>query len=129
MAGMVNGLLIARLNVPPFIATMGMFGIARGVGFLLSNGMPIPISISGLGRLGNGYLFYHHPEFGWSFLNQPAGLERAQMRQLLGVIPFVLIIMIVLLLIAHIMLSRTKFGLRTYAVGGNKEATLRAVSP
>ena len=51
------------------------------------------------------------------------------MRQLLGVIPFVLIIMIVLLLIAHIMLSRTKFGLRTYAVGGNKEATLRAGIP
>ena len=129
LAGMVNGLLIARLNVPPFIATLGMFGIARGVGFLLSNGMPIPIQIPGLGRLGNGYLFYFHPEFGWSFLNQPAGLERAQMRQLLGVIPFVLIIMLVLLVIAHIVLSRTRFGLRTYAIGGNKEATLRAGIP
>lgn len=129
LAGMVNGLLIARLNVPPFIATLGMFGIARGVGFLLSNGMPIPIQIPGLGRLGNGYLFYYHPEFGWSFLNQPAGLERAQMRQLVGVIPFVLIIMIVLLVIAHIVLSRTRFGLRTYAIGGNKEATLRAGIP
>ena len=68
IAGLVNGLLIARLNVPPFIATLGMFGIARGVGFLLSGGMPVPIQIPGLGRLGNGYLFYFHPEAGWSFL-------------------------------------------------------------
>ncbi len=42
-AGLVNGLLIARLNVPPFIATLGMFGIARGVGFLFSGGMPVPV--------------------------------------------------------------------------------------
>ena len=43
IAGLVNGLLIARLNVPPFIATLGMFGIARGVGFLFSGGMPVPV--------------------------------------------------------------------------------------
>ena len=49
IAGLVNGLLIARLNVPPFIATLGMFGIARGVGFLFSGGMPVPIYTDGLG--------------------------------------------------------------------------------
>ncbi len=35
VAGLVNGLLIAKFDVPPFIATLGMFGIARGVGFFV----------------------------------------------------------------------------------------------
>jgi ribose/xylose/arabinose/galactoside ABC-type transport system permease subunit len=129
IAGLVNGLLIARLEVPPFIATLGMFGIARGVGFLLSGGMPVPIQIDGLGRLGNGYLAYVHPDLGWSLLNPPAGLERAQMRELQGLLPFVVIIMVVLLLLAHFSLSRSKFGLHTYALGGSKEASLRAGIP
>jgi predicted ABC-type sugar transport system permease subunit len=62
IAGLVNGLLIARLNVPPFIATLGMFGIARGVAFLLSGGMPIPVRTEGLGRVGNGYLVLFSPD-------------------------------------------------------------------
>jgi ribose/xylose/arabinose/galactoside ABC-type transport system permease subunit len=129
IAGLVNGLLIARLNVPPFIATLGMFGIARGVAFLLSGGMPIPVRTEGLGRVGNGYLFYFHPTAGWSFLTPPVGLAQADMRQLLGVIPNAVIFMLILLFIAHIVLSRSRFGLHTYAVGGNKEAALRAGIP
>ncbi|MBW7883290.1 MAG: ABC transporter permease [Caldilineaceae bacterium] len=129
IAGLVNGLLIARLNVPPFIATLGMFGIARGVGFLLSGGMPVPVIIPGLGRIGNGYLFYYHPDAGWTFLSPPEGLERAQLREMVGVMPFVLIAMVVLLVVAHLLLSRSKFGLHTYAIGGNKEAASRAGIP
>jgi ribose transport system permease protein len=129
IAGLVNGILIARLNVPPFIATLGMFGIARGVGFLLSGGMPLAIYVKGLGFLGNGYFFYYHPKAGWSFLGQPPGLEQADLRNLTGVLPFVVIFMFVLLFIAHIILSRSKFGLHTYAIGGNKEAALRAGIP
>jgi ribose transport system permease protein len=129
IAGLVNGLLIAKLNVPPFIATLGMFGIARGVGFLLSGGMPVPIQVPGIGRLGNGYLFYYHPDAGWSFLDIPVGLERAQMRDLQGILPFVVIAVIILIVAAHLLLSRTKFGLYTYAIGGNKEASLRAGIP
>lgn len=129
IAGLVNGLLIARLNVPPFIATLGMFGIARGVAFLLSGGMPVPVRTEGLGRVGNGYLFYFHPKAGWSFLAPPQGLVQADMRQLLGVIPNAVIFMLILLIIAHLVLSRSRFGLHTYAVGGNKEAALRAGIP
>jgi len=129
IAGLVNGLLIARLDVPPFIATLGMFGIARGVGFLLSGGMPVPIYTEGLGRVGNGYLFYFHPKAGWSFLDIPAGLVQADLRQVTGVLPFVLIFMVILLIIAHLILSRSRFGLHTYAIGGNKEASLRAGIP
>ncbi len=128
-AGLVNGLLIARLNVPPFIATLGMFGIARGVGFLFSGGMPVPVRTEGIGRLGNGYLFYYHPTAGWSFLTPPPGLVQADLRQVVGILPFVLIVMAVLLVVAHLILSRTHFGLHTYAVGGNKEAALRAGIP
>ncbi len=129
IAGLVNGLLIARLNVPPFIATLGMFGIARGVAFLLSGGMPVPIRVDGLGRIGNGYLFYFHPSIGWSFLTQPTGLAQTEMRQLLGVIPNAVLFMLVLLIIAHLLLSRSRFGLHTYAIGGNKEAASRAGIP
>ncbi len=42
------------------------------------------------------------------------------MRELQGFMPFVVIIMIVLIVGAHLLLSRTKFGLHTYAIGGNK---------
>lgn len=129
VAGFVNGVLIARLEVPPFIATLGMFGIARGIGFLLSGGMPVPIYVKGIGFLGNGYLFYYHPKAGWSFLGPPAGLEQADLRGMTSVLPFVVIFMLVLLIIAHLILSRTKFGLHTYAIGGNKEAALRAGIP
>jgi ribose transport system permease protein len=129
IAGLVNGVLIARLNVPPFIATLGMFGIARGVGFLLSGGMPVPVYVKGIGKLGNGYLFYYHPEAGWSFLAPPPGLVQADLRSLTGVGPFVVIFMLLLLVIAHLVLARTKFGLHTYAIGGNKEASLRAGIP
>lgn len=129
VAGLVNGILIARLNVPPFIATLGMFGIARGIGFLLSGGMPVPIYVRGLGFLGNGFLLYHHPTAGWSFLSPPSDLAQAELRNLTGYFPFVVIVMLALLVIAHFILSRTKFGLHTYAIGGNKEAAMRAGIP
>lgn len=129
VAGLINGLLIARLNVPPFIATLGMFSIARGVGFVMSGGMPQPIFVENLGQLGNGYLLYYHPEAGISFLNQPAGLTAAQLRDAIGILPHPVTFCIVFLIIFYWVLSRTKFGLYTYAIGGNKEASLRAGIP
>ena len=48
--GLVNGLLISRLKVPPFIGTLGMFGVARGVAFLLAGGTTVPVSNSLLRR-------------------------------------------------------------------------------
>src|SRR5690348_5000008 len=44
--GIINGLLVSRLRVPPFIGTLGMFGVARGVAFLLAGGTTVPISNS-----------------------------------------------------------------------------------
>ncbi len=129
IAGLVNGLIIARLEVPPFIATLGMFSIARGVGFVLSGGMPRPIFIQNLGQLGNGYLLYSHPEAGISFLQQPAGLEGTQLREVVGILPHPVTLSIILVIACHYVLSQTKFGLYTYAIGGNYEASLRAGIP
>ncbi len=129
IAGLVNGLIIARLNVPPFIATLGMFSIARGIGFVLSGGMPQPILVQNLGQIGNGYLLYYHPEAGISFLNQPAGLGATQLRDVLGILPHPVTFCIILVIACYWVLSRTKFGLYTYAIGGNKEASLRAGIP
>ncbi len=128
-AGLVNGLIIARLNVPPFIATLGMFSIARGIGFVLSGGMPRPIFIKNLGQLGNGSLLYVHPEAGVSFLSRPPGLEAAQLRQVVGILPHPVTLSIILVIACYWVLSRTKFGLYTYAVGGNAEASSRAGIP
>lgn len=129
LAGFINGWLIARLQVPPFIVTLGMMGIGRGVGFLLSGGMPIPVKVQGLGQLGNGYLFYYHANTGLTFLSPGPGLSGADLRQLTGILPHPLTLMIILVLICHWVLSRTKFGLYTYAIGGNREAALRAGIP
>ncbi len=127
--GLINGWLIARLQVPPFIVTLGMLGIARGIGFILSGGMPVAVQVSGLGQVGNGYLFYYHPQFGLSFLNPPPGLEGAQLRQMMGILPHPLTLSILLVVGCHWLLSRTHFGLYTYAIGGNREAALRAGIP
>jgi ribose transport system permease protein len=129
IAGLINGLIIARLKVPPFIATLGMFSIARGIGFVLSGGLPKPIFIENLGQLGNGYLLYVHPEAGYSFLTQPAGLEAAQLREVTGILPHPVTLSIIAVIACHWVLARSKFGLYTYAVGGNAEASLRAGIP
>lgn len=129
IAGLVNGVLIGRLNVPPFIATLGMFGIARGIGFLLSGGMPVAILRRDVGLIGNGYVAYWHPTMGWSWFVRHPNLPQSELRNVVQLIPYVVIFMVILLTIAHLLLSRTRFGLHTYALGGNKEASLRAGIP
>jgi ribose transport system permease protein len=129
IAGLVNGWLIARLNVPPFIVTLGMFGIARGLAFLGSGGLPIPIRIQGFGQIGNGYLFYYHPAAGTSFFNLPSGLAGPQLREVTSFLPHPVTLIIVAVIMAHLLLSRTQFGLHVYAIGGNREAALRAGIP
>ena len=66
LAGLVNGLVISRLGVPPFIVTLGMLGIAQGLAFILSGGPPVSVPLAGLGDLGNGFVLYHNPEAGFT---------------------------------------------------------------
>ena len=96
MCGLMNGSLVSFGKLPPFIVTLGMMSIARGAALLFTQGRPI----SGFGDtfrwLATGKLFF---------------------------IPMPLIMMIGVYLVAHILLTRTKFGRYTYAIGGNEEAT------
>ncbi|MBE3568317.1 MAG: ABC transporter permease, partial [Thermogemmatispora sp.] len=83
LPGLVNGILIGRLRVPPFIATLGMYGIARGLGFIFSGGgQPVSVQIPGVGDIGNGYLLYYHPAVGFSWLHTPVLPPGARPRDL-----------------------------------------------
>ncbi len=97
--GVVNGWLIAHLRVPPFIGTLGMYGVARGVAFLLATGMTVPVSNSWMTWLGNGRVH--------------------------GV-PVIVILTLIVVLAMQYLLSETRFGQHTYAIGGNRAAAVRA---
>jgi inositol transport system permease protein len=95
LAGFVNGFLIARFRIAPFIATLGMFTAARGLALIYSNGRPIS-------KLEDGY----------NFLGQGV---------ILGV-PVPIILLLVVAVGAHLMLNNTRFGRHVYAIGGNEQA-------
>ena len=97
--GLINGTLISRLRVPPFIGTLGMFGVARGIGFLAAGGTTVPVNNDWLFVMGNG--------------------------KLLG-IPIPVIITLVVVIVMHWTLSQSKFGQYTYAIGGNRVAAVRS---
>jgi predicted ABC-type sugar transport system permease subunit len=99
LPGATNGTLISRLRVPAFIGTLGMYGVARGAGFLAANGTTVPVNNPLLFVLGNG--------------------------KLLGM-PIPVVITILLVLTMHWVLSQTRFGQHTYAIGGNRTAAIRA---
>ncbi len=124
--GVLNGLLITRLAVPPFIVTLGMYAMVRGTAFLLANGQPVSITTPGISDLGNDALIYFLPTGGVSFLSVPAGLTHAQLRNVIGLLPFQLLVSIILVFICYWLLAHTRFGLHTYAIGGNTQAASRA---
>jgi len=127
--GLVNGLVIARLRVPPFIVTLGMYGIARGAGFILSGGQPVSIQTNGIGQIGNGYLLYLLPDGRVSFFHLPSNLQGVRPSQIIQLLPFPLIFLVVVALICAWLLWQTRFGRHTYAVGGSEEASRRAGVP
>jgi ribose/xylose/arabinose/galactoside ABC-type transport system permease subunit len=129
IAGVLNGIMIARLHVPPFIVTLGMLGIARGAAFLLSGGQPVSVQTPGVGQLGNGYLLYYVPTTGFSFFQLPTDLHGARARDIVQLLPYQFIVMVVLIVFCAWLLGRTRFGRHTYAVGGSAEASLRAGIP
>lgn len=94
-AGAINGFFVSVVNVPPFIATLGMLTAGSGVAYAIGGGAPI-----------NGL----PPEFGSIANTRILGLQ----------IP--VIVMIVGVIICAIVMRRTAYGLRVYAVGGNRDA-------
>nr|BBH89216.1 ribose ABC transporter permease [Thermosporothrix sp. COM3] len=129
LPGLLNGVLITRLSVPPFIVTLGMYGIARGAGFIIENGLPISIPLQDIGRIGNNNLLYIQPTGAITFFQPPQGLTAVQMSNVVGLFTMPLILSLLLVLFCHWLLTRTRFGQHTYAIGGNKEAARRAGIP
>lgn len=95
LIGAFNGVVIAKGNVPPFIATLAMMVIARGVTLVITGGSPTVISDAAYRFIGSG--------------------------RILG-IPFPVILMLFILAVMYWVLKNTTFGRNIYAVGGNEEA-------
>ena len=103
LVGVINGLLIVKGSIPPFVATLSMLAVARGLTLVFTEGRPI----AGLDE---------------RFIYFGSG-------QVLG-IPLPVIIMVVIAVIAHLVTRYTPFGLHVYATGGNEETTrLAGISP
>lgn len=98
--GLVNGLLITRLNVAPFIATLGTLYIARGAALLSSDGRTFP-NLSGMPEMGTA---------GFPFIGSG---------NLLG-LPVMIWLLVIVALAAHYISRRTPLGRHIYAVGGNE---------
>lgn len=100
--GAVNGLVITKLGVAPFIATLGMLSVARGSALLRSNGSTYP-NLQGDSKLGNT---------GFDYLGTGRFLH----------VPVPIALMVLFVLVAAVIAKRTAFGRRVYAIGGNERA-------
>ena len=95
--GLLNGLLITVGRLPPFIATLGMMSVARGTALMFTEGRPVSGFSGGFRSLATGEVLR---------------------------IPMPVVIMVAVYVVAHFVLTRTKLGRYTYAIGGNEEAAL-----
>lgn len=127
--GLLNGLLITRLGVPPFIVTLGMYAMVRGAGFLLASGQPVSIQLPGSSDLGNDALLYVLPTGGISLFRLPQGLSPQEIHNAVGLLPPQFVVSSLLVLVCSWLLAHTRFGIHTYAIGGNRQGALRAGIP
>ncbi len=99
IAGAINGSIIAITKIPPFIATLGMMTAARGFSFIFTDGKPVS-------NIADVFL-----QIGYGRLN-------------LGFIklPYIVIVFLLMGLVSHILLGKTTFGKKIYAIGGNEQA-------
>jgi len=104
-AGAINGTPVVKLGLPPFITTLAMMLMARGVAFMFTNGAPIEIDNAGFNDLGSGLFL---PALG-------------QLVHIPG-IPVPIVIMLAVVVAASFVLGQTRFGRYVYAIGGNEEA-------
>jgi len=125
--GFISGTLVARFKVPPFIATLGMWGICNGITLRICDGfLPIAGLPSVLPRLGNGYLIYIHKGQSLTFFKKPDYIPDDRVRELIRLIPFSFILITIVILSFWFLLHKHKFGQHTYAIGGSMDAAIRA---
>ncbi len=99
--GLVNGLISAKWGVPPFVVTLGTLGVALGFSQIMTGGLNVPNIPPVLqDSYGSGALF--------------------------GAVPWLVVTAIVVVGILWLVLARTRYGLRTYAIGASAEAARRA---
>jgi ribose transport system permease protein len=103
LAGVANGILIARFHIPPFIATLGMLNVAKGFALVISGLKPI-------------------------YFNETPEVNQSAMGSLIGsvipglAIPNIVLVLFGAALIASLVLSKTILGRFTFALGSNEEA-------
>lgn len=94
--GLVNGWLVTKINIPSFLVTLGMMGVAKGLAMRVTHTAPVPI-------LDKTFVYL----FGAGDV---------------GSVPVLLIWTVLLAVMGHIVLRKTTFGRRTLATGGNQNA-------
>jgi ribose/xylose/arabinose/galactoside ABC-type transport system permease subunit len=94
--GAVNAFNVSKLKVPPFVATLAMMSIARGLAYVLTNAKPVFGMPDAFGWIGLGYV---------------------------GIIPVMVIIMVIILAAAYIVLQKTSFGRYVFAVGSSEDVS------
>ena len=96
LIGLTNGIIIAKLKMPPIIVTLSAMIMIEGIAYMISGGQPIFGFPQAFSVLGQGYI---------------------------SIIPIPVIIMIIIMMIGSFILNSTYFGRYFYAVGGNEEAS------
>jgi ribose transport system permease protein len=102
VAGVLNGALVAYLRIPPFVATLGTFGVAQSLALIVSGGQSVT-------SLPDSILFFYNGS-------------------IFGVRAPILFIVVAYALM-HALLYRTRFGSYVFALGGNREALTLAGVP
>jgi ribose/xylose/arabinose/galactoside ABC-type transport system permease subunit len=97
LCGLLNGTLITRLKLPPFIVTLGTMSAFRGISYVMNDGQPY--NVPGYNYLGGGEV---------------------------ATIPISVVIALVLIVLAGLMLRYTPLGRYSYAIGSNREAAFHA---
>ena len=98
LAGFISGIVAVIGRLSTFISTLGMYSIAQGVAFLLTNGQPVAYFPKDYQVIGSGTL---------------------------GPVPYSIVVPLCIYLILGFVLKRTPFGIRVFAVGGNRSAAKR----
>ena len=103
--GLINGLLVARVKLQPFIATLITMTVYRGITLILSDGLPVR-NISQYSTIAE-------------FINRGS----------LGIIPVSMLILLLVFAVIWVLLNKTVFGRHLYATGGNEEAARLSTVP
>lgn len=121
--GYINGWLVARLRVPPFIATYSMLSVTYGVSEILVKGsqagnLPYLTTV-----IGTSYFAYFIPGRGLSFFSH----ERVTRgTDVISILPVMVVVVFVIILVFAFVLRNTRFGQHTYAIGGSSDAAVRS---